>query len=85
MIALGLAGWRENDIYPGTHWMYYDHRANYRARVDLNTWTKGRYQWRVLHWGNGEEDETGYEYTLEDAQRMAEAVMEKKDFQLRLI
>jgi hypothetical protein len=42
-------GWRENSVYPGLHWMFYDDRQNYRARVDRYPLDNGLYTWRVMY------------------------------------
>lgn len=77
-------GWRENMIYPGTHWMFYDNRGNYRARVDLYPWDNGLFTWRVLNWNVSKEDVSGLENSLEAAQHTADQVMNKIPFQLKL-
>lgn len=76
-------GWRENTIYPGTHWLYYNERYDYLARVDFNDCTRGLYQWRVMQ-GFPWHDIIGWEPTLEAAQSAAERVMAHKSVQLRL-
>ncbi len=82
-INLLLPGWRESKIYPGTHWLYYNKRGHYRARVDFASWTKGKYQWRVM---NGyREDDIGWEATLEEAKHAAEEIMAGKPYQMKLL
>ena len=77
-------GWHENELYPGTHWLYYTNRGNYKARIDFKSWTKGLYQWRVMSdlLGN---DMVGWEETLEEAQKVAEDVMSGRPHQMRLM
>ncbi len=77
-------GWRENMIYPGRHWLFYDNQGNYRARVDLNPWENGLYRWRTLNWNISREDVTGLEDSLEAAQQAANQVMAGVSFQLKL-
>lgn len=74
-IDLTAPGWRENTCYPGTHWLFYDQRRNYVARVDFAEWMKGRYQWRFMP-GWPVTDVVGYADTLEDAQKAAETARE---------
>lgn len=78
MSGLFDIGWTENTIYPGTHWMYHDERYEYRARVDLNTWTNGLYQWRVMEWSMFGKDIMGEAPTLQEAMNKAEEAMKQK-------
>lgn len=82
---LSEPGWKENEIYPGTHWLYYDARGHYRARVDLCPWNNGQYEWRIMFWSNSKQDIVGREPTLEKAQKAAETVMAGKPYQMRML
>ena len=84
MIDLSAPGWKENTVYPGTHWLFHDQRGNYRARVDRGNWTYGRYQWRVMR-GWPDQDITGFAETLEEAQVTAEQILRGAILQLKLM
>ena len=75
-------GWHENQVYPGTHWLYYNAKGYYRARVDLR---EGLYVWRVMTENIMLKDETGIAFSLEEAQQMAYSIMTKQPFQMALI
>lgn len=76
-------GWTENQLHPGEHWLFYDRRGDYRARVDFQPWTNGLYMWRVmLGWPKNEI--VGWEETLQTAQTQAEKIMNGQPCQLSL-
>ena len=77
-------GWRENTVYPGTHWLYYDERGNYKARIDLHKWNNGLYEWRVMYYSYHHNDDVGWEESLEAAKEAAEKVMRGEPHQLML-
>jgi hypothetical protein len=78
-------GWRENSVYPGVHWLFYDKHGSYLARVDRYPSNNGLYTWRVMHWSIRNADVVGEENTLESAQHAADQVMNGIPFQLKLI
>jgi hypothetical protein len=83
-MGMNEQGWRENIIYPGTHWLYHDQRGNYKARVDYGKWTNYLYMWRVMA-NPFDKDIVGYEKTLEEAQAIAEKIAKGQICQLKLI
>lgn len=84
MINLSSPGWHENMYYPGTHWLYYDKHGNYRAKIEFNKWTNGHFRWSVMYFSMYRNDISGYEETLEDAQKMAEKIMNGQPYQQKL-
>lgn len=72
--------WEENRCYPGTHWLLYDTRGEYVARVDFEN---GLYQWQVfMFWDN--KRQFGFASSLKVEQQAAQAIVEGKQFQLIL-
>lgn len=78
-----LRPWVENCCYPGTHWLLYDEKGEYVARVDLRPYDGGLYRWEA--WMVDERRRTfGYAASLAEAQRMAQLVVMSRDVQLAL-
>lgn len=80
-----LQPWKENTVYPGTHWLLYTTRWNYVGEVHFSSWTNGRYCWRVFG-SMPTESKVGYTDTLEEAQQAVERVLcEPKEAPLRML
>jgi hypothetical protein len=77
--------WKENCVYPGTHWLLYSVRGDYVARVDLQPFYNGIYQWQAFMFDMFEgRRQCGFAKTLEEAQQIAQAIVEGKPVQLML-
>ena len=79
-----LKPWVENSCYPGTHWLLYTDRSDYVGRVDLHPWDGGRYRWQAFMY-NEKKRRCGFANNLNEAQKLAQAIVEGKQVQLSLL
>lgn len=75
--------WKENECYPGTHWLLYSEHNDYVARVDFQPYFNGLYKWTAFMYCENKR-QWGFASTLEVAQKTAQAIVEGKQVQLIL-
>lgn len=64
--------------------MLYSVRSDYVARVDLHSWDLGLYRWEAFMFDPFGRYRYGFAKTLEEAQQIAQAIVEGKPVQLML-
>lgn len=75
--------WKENSIYPGTHWLYYNSRGDYIARIDRQPYYGSGYRWVCFMFSDSKRV-VGYVETLKDAKKAVQAIIENQPVQLPL-
>ncbi|MEZ0396814.1 MAG: hypothetical protein ABWK53_10355 [Anaerolineales bacterium] len=74
--------WKENEIYPGRHWMLYNRHGDYIARIDKRQYDN-LFRWTIYPY-NDEKRMYGYAKTLDKAKQLVEAILNGNPIQLTL-